>query len=141
MPALRRCGKRSPSTGADVGVVITDTAGRPWRLGVTDFCIGAAGVTVIEDLRGTTDDLGQPLEMTQVAVADEIAAAADLVKGKTGGTPVAVVRGVQAGGDSMARDLVRPSDEDLFSSVPISHANPRSPAAGPSARSPTARSQ
>ncbi len=102
-------------TGTDVGVVITDTAGRPWRLGVTDFCIGAAGVTVIEDLRGTTDDLGQPLEMTQVAVADEIAAAADLVKGKTGGTPVAVVRGVQAGGDSMARDLVRPSDEDLFS--------------------------
>jgi coenzyme F420-0:L-glutamate ligase/coenzyme F420-1:gamma-L-glutamate ligase len=102
-------------TGADVGVVITDTAGRPWRLGLTDFCLGAAGVRVLDDLRGTTDDLGQPLEMTQVALADEIAAAADLVKGKVGGTPVAVVRGVSARGDGAARDLVRPSHEDLFS--------------------------
>jgi coenzyme F420-0:L-glutamate ligase/coenzyme F420-1:gamma-L-glutamate ligase len=102
-------------TGADVGVIITDTAGRPWRLGVTDFCLGAAGVRVLDDLRGTIDDLGQPLEMTQVALADEIAAAADLVKGKVGGTPVAVVRGVSACGDGAARDLVRPSHEDLFS--------------------------
>jgi coenzyme F420-0:L-glutamate ligase/coenzyme F420-1:gamma-L-glutamate ligase len=102
-------------TDADVAVVVTDTAGRPWRLGVTDFCIGAAGLRVVDDLRGTTDDLGQPLEMTQVALADEIAAAADLVKGKTGGTPVAVVRGVSVSGTGKARDLIRPSDEDLFS--------------------------
>lgn len=101
-------------TGVTVGVVITDTAGRPWRVGVTDFCIGAAGVRVLDDLRGTTDDLGQPLEMTQVALADELAAAADLVKGKTGGTPVAIVRGVSAIGSGTARDLVRPADEDLF---------------------------
>ena len=101
-------------TGVTVGVVITDTAGRPWRLGVTDFCIGASGVRVLADLRGSTDDFGQPLEMTQVALADELAAAADLVKGKTGGTPVAVVRGVSAIGEGAARDLVRPSEEDLF---------------------------
>jgi coenzyme F420-0:L-glutamate ligase/coenzyme F420-1:gamma-L-glutamate ligase len=102
-------------TGTDVAVVVTDTAGRPWRLGVTDFCIGAAGLRVLEDLRGTTDDLGQPLEMTQVALADEIAAAADLVKGKTGRTPVAVIRGLSVPGDGVARDLIRPSHEDLFS--------------------------
>lgn len=102
-------------TGADVGVVITDTAGRPWRLGVTDFCIGAAGVRVLDDLRGTTDDHGQALEMTQVAVADEVAAAGDLVKGKTGGTPVAVIRGAAVRGEGTARALIRSSEEDLFS--------------------------
>ncbi len=101
--------------GADVGVVVTDTAGRPWRVGVTDFALGVAGVTAVRDLRGTADTNGQTLEMTQVAVADEIAAAADLVKGKTGGTPVAVVRGIDAAGQSSARDLIRPSEEDMFS--------------------------
>jgi len=101
--------------GTDVGVVVTDTSGRPWRVGVTDFALGLAGVAAVRDLRGTADTHGQTLEMTQVAVADEIAAAADLVKGKTGGTPVAVVRGIDAAGQSSARDLIRPSEEDMFS--------------------------
>jgi coenzyme F420-0:L-glutamate ligase/coenzyme F420-1:gamma-L-glutamate ligase len=96
-------------------VVITDSAGRPWRLGVTDFAIGCAGLAPLLDLRGTPDHRGQTLEMTQVAVADELAAAADLVKGKTSGCPVAVIRGYPATGYGRARDLVRTSDEDLFS--------------------------
>jgi len=100
--------------GVEVGVVVTDTAGRPWRVGVTDFALGLSGLAAVLDLRGTVDDRGQTLEMTQVAVADEIAAAADLVKGKTGGTPVAVVRGVVATGEASARELNRPSHEDLF---------------------------
>lgn len=95
-------------------VVVTDSAGRPWRTGVTDFAVGAAGVPPLLDLRGTADDNGQTLEMTEVAVIDEIAAAADLVKGKTGRTPVAVVRGLNLPGDGSARDLIRDSAEDLF---------------------------
>lgn len=100
--------------GVEVGVVVTDTAGRPWRVGVTDFALGLSGLAAVLDLRGTVDDRGQTLEMTQVAIADEIAAAADLVKGKAGGTPVAVVRGVVATGKASARELNRPSHEDLF---------------------------
>ena len=100
--------------GVDLGVVITDTAGRPWRVGVTDFALGLAGIAAVRDLRGEPDDRGETLEMTQVAIADEIAAAADLVKGKTGRTPVAVVRGLDAGGQATAQDLIRPSHEDLF---------------------------
>jgi coenzyme F420-0:L-glutamate ligase/coenzyme F420-1:gamma-L-glutamate ligase len=95
-------------------VIITDTTGRPWRVGVTDFAIGCAGMTPLLDLRGRGDDNGQTLEMTQIAVADEIAAAADLVKGKTGGFPVAVVRGLAVAGEGSARSLVRHADEDLF---------------------------
>jgi coenzyme F420-0:L-glutamate ligase/coenzyme F420-1:gamma-L-glutamate ligase len=100
--------------GADVGVLITDTTGRPWRKGVTDIAIGSAGLAPLRDLRGTPDDRGATLEMTEIAVADEIAAAADLVKGKARRCPVAVVRGVAAHGDGRARDLVRSPDEDLF---------------------------
>ncbi len=96
-------------------VIITDSAGRPWRVGVTDFAIGCAGVAPLLDLRGTPDHRGETLEMTEVAVADELAAAADLVKGKTSRSPVAVVRGFAAPGDGQARELVRASDEDLFS--------------------------
>jgi coenzyme F420-0:L-glutamate ligase / coenzyme F420-1:gamma-L-glutamate ligase len=77
-----------------VGVVISDTSGRPWRRGQTDFALGVAGVVPVEDLRGTPDASGQLLEVTERAVADELAAAADLVKGKAGGTPVALVRGL-----------------------------------------------
>jgi coenzyme F420-0:L-glutamate ligase/coenzyme F420-1:gamma-L-glutamate ligase len=77
-------------------VVISDTAGRAWRTGQTDFALGAAGLVVVDDLRGTTDTFGQQLEVTERAVADEIAAAADLVKGKASGTPVALVRGLSA---------------------------------------------
>ncbi|TBN56104.1 coenzyme F420-0:L-glutamate ligase [Glaciihabitans arcticus] len=104
--------------GVRVGVVITDTLGRPWRTGQTDVAIGAAGIRVVDDLRGTTDAAGRPLEATITAVADEIAAAADLVKGKASGMPVAVVRGLghlvaelDAPG---ARSLVRDSSEDMF---------------------------
>lgn len=96
-------------------VVITDSAGRPWRCGVTDFAIGCAGLPAVIDLRGEPDDNGQTLEMTQVAVIDEIAAAADLVKGKTGRCPAALVRGLRFDGQGAARDLIRPSAEDLFS--------------------------
>lgn len=101
-----------------LAVVITDTLGRPWRMGVTDAAIGSAGLAALVDLRGTTDSQGAPLTATLVAIADEVAAAADLAKGKTGGTPVAVVRGladlVRPGPGPGAGALIRPLDEDLF---------------------------
>ena len=104
--------------GKDLGVIITDTLGRPWRNGQTDVAIGAAGIHVLDDLRGGTDANGKLLEATVAAVADEIAAAADLVKGKASGMPVAIVRGMGhlvTGLDAPgARSLVRPSDEDMF---------------------------
>ncbi|CAM05636.1 coenzyme F420-0:L-glutamate ligase/coenzyme F420-1:gamma-L-glutamate ligase [Saccharopolyspora erythraea NRRL 2338] len=101
--------------GVHVGVVITDTMGRAWRVGQTDAAIGAAGLKVLHRYRGSTDPQGNELAVTEVAVADEIAAAADLVKGKLGGVPVAVVRGLAPVDDgSTARDLVRPVEEDLF---------------------------
>lgn len=88
------CAALRASTGLRLGVIITDTAGRPWRDGQTDIAIGAAGVRVLEDLRGTSDATGRRLSVTLPAVGDEIAAAADLVKGKTSGMPVAIVRGL-----------------------------------------------
>ncbi|MFJ2025370.1 coenzyme F420-0:L-glutamate ligase [Streptomyces sp. NPDC087897] len=105
--------------GVDVGVVVTDTSGRPWRTGLTDVAIGAAGVRVLDDLRGGTDAHGNPLSATVVATADELAAAGDLVKGKAEGLPVAVVRGlphVAAAGDDEpgARALVRGAADDMF---------------------------
>ena len=102
--------------GTDVGVVVTDSFGRPFRLGTTDVAIGAAGVTALVDLRGTLDRSGAPLRSTQVAVADEIAAAANLVRaGKADGLPVVVVRGLRhAHGDGKAADLVMPRERDLF---------------------------
>ncbi|MEU9481835.1 coenzyme F420-0:L-glutamate ligase [Streptomyces sp. NPDC048191] len=104
--------------GVDVGVVITDTFGRPWRAGLTDVAIGAAGVRVLDDLRGGTDAHGNPLSATIVATADELAAAGDLVKGKAAGRPVAVVRGlphVLATEDGAgARALVRTARDDMF---------------------------
>ena len=103
-------------TGTDVGVVVTDSFGRPFRLGTTDVAIGAAGVTVLADLRGTLDRAGVPLRSTQVAVADEIAAAANLVRtDKADGLPVVVVRGLRhARGDGSAAELVMPRERDLF---------------------------
>ena len=101
----------------EVGVVITDTQGRAWRNGVTDVAIGAAGVRVLDDHRGGVDAFGNELVVTQVGLGDEIAAAADLVKGKLAGVPVAVIRGLLApvaGADLGARSLIRPYDEDLF---------------------------
>ncbi|MGW7525530.1 coenzyme F420-0:L-glutamate ligase [Streptomyces sp. NPDC054783] len=104
--------------GVDVGVVVTDTFGRPWRSGLTDVAIGAAGVRVLDDLRGGTDAYGNPLSATIVATADELAAAGDLVKGKAAGRPVAVVRGlphVLAPEDGEgARALVRTARDDMF---------------------------
>ncbi|MCC3282679.1 MULTISPECIES: coenzyme F420-0:L-glutamate ligase [Arthrobacter] len=107
--------------GVDVGVIITDTLGRPWRQGQTDAAIGAAGISVLLDLRGQPDGSGRPMSATVSAVADEIAAAADLVKGKAAGLPVALVRGldtlVTVGGmdkDPGARALLRPAAEDMF---------------------------
>lgn len=104
--------------GIDVGVVMTDTFGRPWRAGQTDIAIGAAGIRVITSLAGTTDTHGRELAVTAAAVADEIAAAADLVKGKTSGRPVALLRGLEAlvGGldEAGASHLIRDSSTDMF---------------------------
>ena len=104
--------------GVRVGVLVTDTAGRPWRDGVTDIAIGAAGVRVLDDLRGASDSFGRPLTMTVTAVADEVAAAAELVKGKAGGRPLAVVRGlaqhVTDDDGPGARVLVRVGEQDMF---------------------------
>lgn len=102
------------ATGKSLGVVITDTFGRPWRRGLTDVAIGVSGLPSLVDYRGTTDTFGAVLEVTEVAAIDEIAAAADLVMGKATGTPVAVVRGLRLTGDGRATDLVRPPSEDLF---------------------------
>jgi coenzyme F420-0:L-glutamate ligase / coenzyme F420-1:gamma-L-glutamate ligase len=101
--------------GHDVAVVITDTLGRPWRLGQTDVAVGLAGMGALEDWRGRPDGDGRLLEVTEVAVADEVAAAADLVKGKASRVPAALLRGVpRPKGDGGARDLVRPPADDLF---------------------------
>jgi coenzyme F420-0:L-glutamate ligase len=101
-------------TGSSIAVVITDTFGRPWRRGLVDVAIGVSGLPSVLDLRGTTDTFGHVLEVTEVAVIDELAAAADLVMGKATGIPVAVVRGLDVVGHGRATDLVRPPEEDLF---------------------------
>lgn len=101
----------------DIAVIITDTMGRPWRLGVTDVAIGSAGLRVLDDYTGRTDEFGNTLEMTIVAIADEVAAATDLATGKLKGSPLAIVRGLGHFLDDsgqQARDVVRPLDEDLF---------------------------
>ena len=103
--------------GVEVGVVVSDTFGRPWRRGVVDVAIGVAGVAGVVDLRGTTDALGRTLMVTEVCVADEIASAAELVMGKSAGVPVAIVRGVDPSwlrDGSVASEIVRPYAEDLF---------------------------
>jgi coenzyme F420-0:L-glutamate ligase/coenzyme F420-1:gamma-L-glutamate ligase len=101
--------------GHDVAVVITDTLGRPWRRGQSDVAVGLAGMGALEDYRGRLDADGRELEVTEVAVPDEVAAAADLVKRKLARVPAALLRGVpRPAGDGRARDLVRPPAEDLF---------------------------
>ena len=102
--------------GVVVGVIVSDTFGRPWRRGLTDVAIGVAGVAGVVDLRGEPDALGRVLHVTEVAVADELAAAAELVMGKSSGLPVAVVRGVDPAWlrDASVKELVRPPHEDLF---------------------------
>lgn len=109
----------APAPLPRLGIVVTDTAGRPWRAGQTDFALGACSVAVVEDLRGGTDTDGRDLVVTTRAVADEIAAAADLVKGKSGAVPVALIRGLPDGtvtqpGAAGARSLVRTGPGDWF---------------------------
>lgn len=116
--SARRIVQAFRERGVALGVVVSDTLGRPWRIGQTDAAIGAAGVRVVDDLRGTRDASGRSLDVTVPAVADELAAAADLVKGKAASLPVAVVRGlghlVADPGAPGARTLVRPPDQDMF---------------------------
>ena len=103
--------------GVEVAVIVSDTFGRPWRAGVTDVAIGCAGLRPVVDLRGTTDALGRELQVTEVAVVDELAAAAELVMGKASGVPVAVIRGVDPswfGDGSVVADVVRSPEDDLF---------------------------
>lgn len=116
--ALALCAALRERLGRRIGIVITDTLGRPWRQGQTDVAIGAAGIRVLDDLRGSSDANGRRLDVTVPAVADEIAAASDLVKGKALGLPVAVVRGLghlvaelDAPG---ARTIVRTGPDDMF---------------------------
>jgi coenzyme F420-0:L-glutamate ligase/coenzyme F420-1:gamma-L-glutamate ligase len=109
--ALRARGK------VETAVIISDTFGRPWRRGVTDVAIGCAGIAAVADLRGTLDAMGRPLTATVVCVADELAAAAELVKGKSAGIPAVIVRGVDRSWfreSSVKGEVVRPYSEDLF---------------------------
>jgi coenzyme F420-0:L-glutamate ligase / coenzyme F420-1:gamma-L-glutamate ligase len=123
--------------GVDVAVVVSDTFGRPWRDGVSDVAIGAAGLPALVDLRGAVDAHGNRLETTQVAVVDELAAAADLVKGKLAGVPVAVVRGMRFDAptpDTGTRPLVRLGAGDLFSLATRDVVAGRAPSEGLTAR-------
>ena len=107
-------------TGLEVAVIISDTFGRPWRIGVTDVAIGCAGIAAVVDLRGTTDVFGRELVATEICIADEIASAAELAKGKTGGIPVVIVRGVDRSWfreSSVKAEIVRPPLEARTSSA------------------------
>lgn len=101
-------------TGIAPGVIVSDSFGRAWRQGTTDVALGVAGLVALSDLRGTRDAQGYELQSTMVASADEIAGAAELAMGKTGGVPAAVVRGLDAGGNGHGADLVMPPERDLF---------------------------
>jgi len=101
-------------TSHDVGVIVSDSFGRPWRNGIVDVAIGVAGLRPLEDWRGRKDANGYELHATVVAVADEIAAAAELVRGKTRGIPAAVVRGLDVGGEGSAQELVMQPERDMF---------------------------
>jgi coenzyme F420-0:L-glutamate ligase/coenzyme F420-1:gamma-L-glutamate ligase len=101
-------------TGHDVGVIVSDSFGRPWRNGIVDVAIGVAGLRPLDDWRGRVDANGYELRATVVAVADEIAAAAELVRGKTSGVPVAIVRGLDVAGEGTAQELVMPPARDMF---------------------------
>lgn len=101
-------------TGAEIGVIVTDTFGRPWRRGLVDVAIGVSGVPAILDLRGRPDAHDRTMNVTEIAIVDEIAAAADLAMGKADAIPVAVVRGLDLIGDGRATDLVRSTEEDMF---------------------------
>jgi coenzyme F420-0:L-glutamate ligase/coenzyme F420-1:gamma-L-glutamate ligase len=100
--------------GRSVGVVVTDTFGRAWRVGIANVAIGSAGIEVLRDLRGERDPAGYELHSTVIALADEIAAAAELVMGKTERVPVAIVRGLAVAGEGRAAELIMPAELDLF---------------------------
>jgi coenzyme F420-0:L-glutamate ligase/coenzyme F420-1:gamma-L-glutamate ligase len=102
--------------GVTVGVIVSDTFGRPWRKGLTDVAIGVAGIAGVLDLRGTEDALGRVMQVTEVAIADELASTGELVMGKSNGVPVAVIRGADPAWfrDSSMDEIVRPPSEDLF---------------------------
>lgn len=102
-------------TGVAPGVIVSDSFGRAWRQGTTDVALGVAGLAALRDLRGSHDALGYELRSTMIAVADEVAGAAELVLGKSTGVPAAIVRGVAAPGDGSAKELVMPRERDLFS--------------------------
>lgn len=112
--ADRLRGRLRELTGVDVGVIVSDTFGRPWRLGIVNVALGVAGLPALLDLRGSLDDEGKPLHATVLAIADEIAAGAGIVMGKTARTPAVIVRGLQLQGSGSGRELVRPAAEDLF---------------------------
>jgi len=102
--------------GVTVGIIVSDTFGRPWRNGLTDVAIGVAGIAGVVDLRGTPDALGRVMHVTEVCVADELASTGELVMGKSSGIPVAIIRGVDPTWlrDSAMSEIVRPAQEDLF---------------------------
>lgn len=100
--------------GVEVGVIVSDSFGRAWRQGTTDVALGVAGIAPLHDLRGEHDAVGHELRSTQIAVADEIAGAAELVLGKARGIPAAIVRGLDVRGEGTARELVMPRERDLF---------------------------
>jgi coenzyme F420-0:L-glutamate ligase/coenzyme F420-1:gamma-L-glutamate ligase len=100
--------------GVEVGVVVSDSFGRAWRRGTTDVALGVAGIVPLVDLKGTRDPTGYELHATEIAIADEIAGAAELVMGKTDGIPAAIVRGLAVAGDGSGSDLVMPRERDLF---------------------------
>ncbi|HYV59207.1 MAG TPA: coenzyme F420-0:L-glutamate ligase [Acidimicrobiia bacterium] len=102
--------------GVEVAVIVSDTFGRAWRVGLTDVAIGVAGLAAVVDLRGQLDARGRELQVTEIALADEIAGAAELVKGKSANVPAVVVRGLDPAWfrEGSARELVRPPAEDLF---------------------------
>ena len=101
-------------TDCEIGVIVSDSFGRAWRQGTTDVAIGSAGIEPLRDLRGTRDSAGYELHATVIATADEIAGAAELVRGKTDGIPAVIVRGLDVAGDGTARDLLMPAERDLF---------------------------
>lgn len=112
--AERLRGRLRQLAGVEVGVIVSDTFGRPWRLGIVNVALGIAGLPASLDLRGTLDDVGKPLHATVLAIADDLAAAAGVVMGKTARSPVVIVRGLDLHGSGTGRQLVRPAAEDLF---------------------------
>ena len=100
--------------GIDIGVIVSDSFGRAWRRGTTDVALGVAGIAPLLDLRGRVDTVGYELHASEIAIADEIAGAAELVMGKTEGIPAAIVRGVDAMGEGSGQDLLMPRERDLF---------------------------